>query len=266
MNIEALTRLKENLEKCAANENSLIRIYLELFNRKRLELAKNKGEELKSYFESKCSYYGQKLENFDCRIAEDVNLYTNEIQKIVNAYEELFICILKIMQSTQNDQKTCISNIAVLEGEKISYKNVNSDLTEEDIEEINKQIDNLQFAYTQKKVNLQVIVNECSARILWILENMSKDIDSTYKTKEQALLISKGNNNKFLKKIKNLFTGKRNFERFIEQFEIEGLDVVNKDVEKKINYVSYVLEGILKQTQDAKKKIQETESKKQKVA
>ena len=99
-----LTRLNNNLEQSAINENSLIKIQIELFDRLRKKVAKEKGQEVKQYFEAKAFFYNQKVQNYDYQISENVNLFTNEIQKIINSYEELFICLLKILQNAQNEQ------------------------------------------------------------------------------------------------------------------------------------------------------------------
>ena len=135
--------------------------------------------------------------------------------------------------------------------------------SKDDIKNINSIISNLQFAYIQKKVNLQVIVNECDARILWIIDNMQKDIQSTYKTKEQSLTVIKAPrpSQKIFKRIKNVFTGKKKYSRFLEDFKTIGLQNVQKDVSEKITYLSYVLEGILKQTDQTKEKINSTDNK-----
>ena len=44
-----LTRLNNNLEQSAINENSLIKIQIELFDRLRKKVAKEKGQEVKQY-------------------------------------------------------------------------------------------------------------------------------------------------------------------------------------------------------------------------
>lgn len=267
MGQEALTRLKANLEKSVINENSLVKIQLELFNRQRQKLAKEKGQEIKEYLEGKSFYYNQKASNYEYEISEAVNLFTNEIQKIINSYDEIFICILKIMQNAQNEQKTCISNIAVLEGEKISETTRLEDYDTDDIKNINSIISNLQFAYIQKKINLQVIVNECDARLLWVINNMQKDIETTYQTKELALAVQDANTKQTLfKKIKNLFVGKKQYEAFLEDFKERGLQEVQKIVNEKISYLSFLLEGIFKQIDQTKDKINSMENTKTKVA
>ena len=217
--------------------------------------------------EGKSFYYNQKASKYEYEISEAVNLFTNEVQKIINSYDEIFICILKIMQNAQNEQKTCISNIAVLEGEKISEKTRLEDYDKDDIKNINSIISNLQFAYIQKKINLQVIVNECDSRLLWIIDNMQKDIESTYQTKEQSLAILKETNqkNSFFKKIKNLFVGKK-YEAFLVDFKENGLREVQQSVNEKISYLSFLLQGIFKQIDQTKDKINSMENTKTKVA
>lgn len=269
MDQDTLTRLKDNLERSAINENSLVKIQLELFDRQRQKLAKEKGQEIKEYLEGKSFYYNQKASNYEYQISEAVNLFTNEVQKIINSYDEIFICVLKIMQNAQNEQKTCISNIAVLEGEKISEKTRLEDYDKDDIKNINSIISNLQFAYIQKKVNLQVIVNECDARLLWVIDNMQKDIESTYQTKEeQSLAIVEKSNQKngLFKRIKNLFVGKKQYEAFLEDFKENGLQEVQKTVDEKLSYLSFLLQGIFKQIDQTKDKINSMENTKTKVA
>ena len=258
-----LTRLSHNLEQSAINENSLVKIQIELFDRLRKKAAKEKGQEIKQYLESKALFYDQKTSNYEYQISENVNLFISEIQKIINSYEEIFVCLLKIMQNAQNEQKTCLSNIAVLEGEKISENARLEDYDKDDIKNINSIISNLQFAYIQKKVNLQVIVNECDARILWIIDNMKKDIESSYKTKELSLTTINASrpSQKLFKKLKNVFTGKKKYTRFLEEFKTTGLQEVQNDVKEKITYLSYVLEGILKQTDQTREKINSKDNK-----
>jgi hypothetical protein len=69
-----------------------------------------------------------------------------------------------------------------------------------------------------------------------------------------------------LKKIKNLFVGKKQYEAFLEDFKERGLQEVQKIVNEKISYLSFLLEGIFKQIDQTKDKINSMENTKTKVA
>ena len=92
---------------------------------------------------------------------------------------------------------------------------------------------------------------------------MKKDIESSYKTKELSLTTINASrpSQKLFKKLKNVFTGKKKYTRFLEEFKTTGLQEVQNDVKEKITYLSYVLEGILKQTDQTREKINSKDNK-----
>ena len=257
MGIETVSRLKDNLEKVTINENSVTYIELELFNRRRHELVKRKVEEFKNLLSSKASFYGQDSDEYNVDIQKYSSIYEEELKKIVNGYEELFFCVLKIMQNAKNEQKICINNIAVLEAEKHRDFNIYHDSDDTDaLQESKDDILRLQKKYFQKKINYEVLINECDARILWIIDNLEKDIETSYKTKETELVImDESFAHRFINTIKNLFTGKKKYEEYLFKFESEDTLEIEEDVKNKVRYISYVLKGVFKQTVIAKKEI-----------
>ena len=240
-------RLNENMQNLEIIENEISMIALAIYQKKIEKLKEQKLNEVREVFEQQSRYYSQKSEKHQFEINKNIEKYKGEIEKLINAYDNLYINTFKIMQSAINNQKIAMANIVTLK-ERLNKK----EITDEEAQNIHNTI----IACAQKKLNYAVIIDECKARIKWCIESVQKDINEIFVNNIYQLQIYKENIvNKLRRIIFNKISGKSKYKRFLENYEIEYMKDINLKNNSKILNVTSTLRGIIKQMEDVKKQI-----------
>lgn len=244
---EILENLDKNLKELDFIENEISMTKLAIYQKQIEELKNIRTNELKEYFLQNAKFYGQKSENFEEEILKYISEYINQITKIANVYNYLYLNVFKIMQKAINNQKIAEANIVT-----ISEKLQKVDLT---VNEKNVYR-NTMIACAQKKINYSVIVDECNGRIDWCIENSIKDLDEIFKNNISQLQLYNNNIfNKIIKNISNKITGKKKFKKFLKNYENQELKNIKKENNIKILNVKLIIAGFLYQMNEVKKQI-----------
>lgn len=245
--VEVFKKLNENLINLNKVENKISILKLAIYQ-KEIELAKEKIlNELKKYFDNQLKIYYQKEIKFQGIVKENIKILNNQIDSLIELYDELYLNVFKIMQNASNNQKKEIANIIILEEQKN-----NKDITNKKIEEIKRK----KIAYVQKKINYSVIIEECSARINWCIENSKLDINkiSNYILFEKQLC-KKTLWNKITNKIANKIFGKNKYKNILKNYENETLKKVKEKLKLQMLEVMFTIKGVKKQMKLTKKQI-----------
>ena len=163
-------KLNENLLNLEKVENEITMIELAIYQKSLDDLKNKKLKELKEFFEQKANYYNQKTEKFNNEINRNIDEYELQIDKIINAYDSLYISVFKIMENALDNQKIAVANIVTLTEQR---KNEEPN----DMENTKKTI----IACAEKKLNYGVIIDECKARREWCAEEAIKNIEEIFK-------------------------------------------------------------------------------------
>lgn len=216
-----INELNKNIKDFSYINEKITMIQLAMYKKNEKELKLRKINELKEYFNNKINFYGQDILDYQKNVNDIIKEYTNEIDKLIKAYDYLYSNINNKLQKSISNQIIAIGNIVTL----LSKKNT----------ENAQKIDNNILAIAQKKVNYSVIIEECRARLNWCIENIEKDIDNIFENKFYELDIYK---NSFFEKIKrkilNYINGKKNAKNIIEKYKNDNLkkilDINNSEI------------------------------------
>lgn len=245
--IEIFEKLNENMQNLENVENEISMLQLAIYQKNIEKLKERKMNEIREVFEQQSIFYNQKSEKYEYEIEKNIYKYKEQLEKLINVYDNLYVNIFKIMQNAMNNQKIAIANIVTLT--KRLQKEKNAD------EEIQK-MQNTILACAQKKLNYAVIIDECKARIKWCIENAQADINEVFVNNIYQLQIYEDNIFTKIKRIIfNKISGKSKFKRFLENYENEYIkDIKSKNSSKVLDVIS-TLKGIMKQMEEVKEQI-----------
>lgn len=235
---ELYDKLNKNINELSSIENEISSINLEIYQREISNLKEDKIKELRQYLSNQAKIYKQKEQRFLSVIEENINIYEQQINKIIAAYDMLYIKVFSFMQNARNNQKIALANIVTV---------TSSD---------NIENNNLAIACVQKKINYSVIIDECKARLEWCLENIKKDINELFIIKTDKMIVYKENFwNKFMNIIINKLHGKSIFLNVLSNFKNIELKKIENSINVKILDIGAVLAGVTKQMNIAKNQI-----------
>lgn len=245
--IQIFEKLNENMQNLENVENEISMLQLAIYQKNIEKLKECKMNEIRGFFEQQLRFYNQKSEKYEHEIEKNINNYKEQLEKLINVYDNLYVNIFKIMQNAMNNQKIAIANIVTLT-ERLQKEKI----TEEEIQTTQNTI----IACAQKKLNYEVIINECNARIKWCIENVQADINEVFINNIYQLQIYEDNIFTKIKRIIfNKISGKSKFKRFLENYENEYIkDIKAKNSSKVLDIVS-TLNGIMKQMDKVKEQI-----------
>lgn len=235
---ELYEKLNKNISELNIIENEIASVQLEIYQREIESLKEDKLKDLIKYFSNQAKIYNQKEEKHTKYIEKNINKYEEQIEKIITAYNMLYIKVFSFMQNARNNQKIALANVVTLTN---SENNENKELA---------------IACAQKKLNYAVIIDECKARLDWCLENIKNDINEVFINETNTMVVYKENIwNKFINRLMNKINGKSKFVNLLETYEKVELKNIQINVNYKILNVGAVLNGVTKQMNIAKEQI-----------
>lgn len=245
MDLDVLANIKANIEELNNTEREASFVELELFQRSSKELLKQKIDSMHHFLIEQTEFFKQDKDQYSEQINRAVTTYKDAIEKIIKAYEKFYMDTFEIRQSARDNQKTCVANICLIEKKKQNCRNRKT---------LEKYL-NMQNYYAQKKLNYTVLINECTARILWCITHMEEDVLSVYNGSTMSLVIPKKKSN-LLNRIRMFFYGKSYYKQFLEKLYNETLPKITTDTQYKINLIAANEKGFLKQVKSMNKQIQ----------
>lgn len=248
MNInEVFEKINENLYDLENIENKIAMVELSIYQKSINNLKDLKLREIETFFDNQAKIYNQKSVNFRNKIDNKIEKYEKQIERLISAYDNLYLTTFKIMRNAINNQKIAVANVVTLT-ESLQKKS-------DDENEI-KRIKNIIIACIEKKLNYAVIIDECEARVKWCAQNFQEDINSIFTINNNEL---QEYDNSIMNKIKLMFLnkifGKNNYNKFIENFEVEYLQNIKLKNDIKIFDINILTKGVTKQMRETKNQI-----------
>ena len=218
--------LINDLKKLNNIEQNKSKIVTILFLRKANEIKKQKIDALENNILNQAEFYSQNIDDYNEIYKDIINKYSSQLSQIINIYIELFINIQMELQEAECNQKITITNLK----KSIDLKNklpVNS--TIEEIEKCNKKIS----ACIQKKMNYDIIIENCEKELDQCSKNMIDHINYLFGDKSsQVLLKSEVGFKGFINRFINRFIGANKFKNYvIEPTNIE-VETMNQEIPK----------------------------------
>lgn len=245
--IQIFEKLNENMQNLENVENEISMLQLAIYQKNIEKLKDCKMNEIREFFEQQSRFYNQKSEKYEYEIEKNINKYKEQLEQLINAYDNVYVNVFRIMQNAMDNQKIALANIVTLT-EKLQKEK----LTNEETQKIKNTI----IACAQKKLNYAVIIEECRARIKWCIENVQADINEVFINNIYQLQIYEDNIFTKIKRIIfNRISGKSKFKRFLENYENEYITDIKLKNSSKILGVISTLKGVMKQMEEVKKQI-----------
>lgn len=200
-------------------EQNKLMLMATIYTRKSEEIKKNKIDNLQKYLLDQVKFYKRNLAKYKDIIDNYLSRYENAITKLIEQYGVEYKNLQNEIVFAQTNQKIAVANFIA---SKRGLDKATSDSNLALIEKSNKKI----FATAQKKLNYDVVIDECIIR-------MEKCIKNTYETVEELFYISNDKimiNTNFIGKVKHFFIttfrGTKSFKRnVIDPFEKELKDI-----------------------------------------
>lgn len=239
MEEEIFKKLEENIQDWSITEDEISMVELAIYQKSIEQLKNQKIIELEQYFEQQAKIYNQKSFKYQDEIEKNIIQYKKQMEKLINIYDQVYMCAFRTMQNAINNQKIAVANIVTVT-DKIE--------TEEISEEEKAILENTRIAIAQKKLNYAVIIEECRARIEWCIENVSKDINNIFTNHINQLQVYK--ENIFVRIRRTIFykfSGRKKYKKILENYEKNVLKEISNHNTVKIFELASILKGITKQ-------------------
>lgn len=244
--MEQKERFMEALRKLNEIESSRIILSLAIYDKKIKEIKKRKLDNIRNSLESKIYNLPKKVkEEKLIQIGEIMKEYEDVIDDIISAYNTQTLKIQKYLQESEVAQKYTISEIIKLYKD---LKSNNENLTDDQKREIIKKV--------QTKLNYDVIIDECEARIELCIDNAVNTLEDNFKeTTNEITIVQKDNFiSKFLKFIKTLISKNENMDNIFTSSK-EKLNIIRDNITKRMNEIKCEIVGFDIQMQKVKAQI-----------
>ena len=244
--MEQKERFMEALRKLNEIESSRIILSLAIYDKKIKEIKKRKLDNIRNSLESKIYNLPKKVkEEKLIQIDEIMKEYEDVIDDIISAYNTQTLKIQKYLQESEVAQKYTISEIIKLYKD---LKSNNENLTDDQKREIIKKV--------QTKLNYDVIIDECEARIELCIDNAVNTLEDNFKEITNEITIVQKDNfiSKFLKFIKTIISKNENMDNIFTSSK-EKLNIIRDNITKRMNEIKCEIVGFDIQMQKVKAQI-----------
>ena len=152
-------------------EQNKLMLMATIYTRKIEELKKNKIDNLQKYLLDQIKFYKRNLAKYKNILDNYLNRYEKALNNLIEQYELEYNYLQNEIVFAQTNQKIAVANF-VASKRGLDKANIDGNIAL--IEKSNKKI----FATAQKKLNYDIVIDECIAR-------MEKCIKNTYETVEE---------------------------------------------------------------------------------
>lgn len=244
--IQILKELDENVKNMEKINDELSMLNFAIYQKGAEKLREEKIQNIKNFFNNEAKRYSLNSDKFKDEIQLNVNKYEEQINKLITAYDDMYLNIFKIMQGAINNQKIAIANIVT----EIDKRDNNEDIDKAE------NINNIIIACAQKKLNYAVIIDECYARLNWCVDELQKDLNEIFINNTVQL---QAYNENVVVKLRNIIVnkifGKGKYKKFLLNYENEYLTHIKEKNNLKIMNIVATSIGVSKQMENVTEQI-----------
>lgn len=244
--IQILKELDENVKNMEKINDELSMLNFAIYQKGAEKLKEEKIQNMKNFFNNEAKRYSLNSDKFKDEIQLNVNKYEEQINKLITAYDDMYLNVFKIMQGAINNQKIAIANIVT----EIDKRDNNEDIDKAE------NINNIIIACVQKKLNYAVIIDECYARLNWCIDELQKDLNEIFINNTVQL---QAYNENVVVKLRNIIVnkifGKGKYKKFLLNYENEYLTHIKEKNNLKIMNIVATSIGVSKQMENVTEQI-----------
>ena len=178
--VEIKQDLSDVISSLSSLENDRLLLWATIYTRKCEELKKKKITDFKKYFDTNLKFYKRDLAKYSKQYIELEEKYEKLISSLINQYMVQYQYIQNEEVVANSNQKIAIANFIVSKrGEEKARLENNSALIEKSERKI--------FATAQKKLNYDVIIDECNSRLQKCMNDTYVKIDEIFDISDNKL-------------------------------------------------------------------------------
>ena len=212
-----------------------------IFQKTMQQLKNKKMQDFEINFQNQAEFYGQKLENYEEVYQNSRLKYEEQLLKVIDKYNELFINLYLELQEAECNQKIAMTNL------KRSYDTKQEQISEGKIEEYHRKV----MACRQKKENYDKIIRTCEEELEQCVVKTEKKINSLFANKSSQIALKEPSVvKKIIDKIKNVVSGKTKFHTYVLEpihVELEMMDSKMPDIIESIQQETILFVAKMKQ-------------------
>lgn len=206
-------------------EQNKLMLMATIYTRKIEELKKNKIDNLQKYLLDQIKFYKRNLAKYKNILDNYLNRYEKALNNLIEQYELEYNYLQNEIVFAQTNQKIAVANFVA---SKIGLDKANIDGNIALIEKSNKKI----FATAQKKLNYDIVIDECIARMEKCIKNTYETVEEIFCVSNDKLIFNVGLIGKIKYSFLTTFSGKKLFHKNVMQpFEKELEDIEKTSME-----------------------------------
>ena len=215
------TNLSDVISDLATIENDKLLLWATIYTRKCEMLKRKKIEELHSYFESQVKFYKRDYSKYENQIEEFEKKYEDQISKIIDQYSIQYQYIQNEEMVAESNQKIAVANCIMSQRGEKKAKEENKDVL---VTKFDKKI----CATIQKKLNYDVIIDECNFRLEKCMQDTYNEVNKIFNITDTSLTSSKVS---IFSNIKHFFAIKFSGDSSFKKYVLDNLYNKFKNIE-----------------------------------
>lgn len=228
------------------------KILVAIFTKTTKEIMDKKVRALQHNFEQQAEFYDQNLERYEDIYDQILLKYKKQLSQIIDKYNNLYINLQLELQEAECNQKIAITNL------KKSF-DIKQEISPQAGTKILEAYHKKMTACMEKKLHYDIIIKACETEIEACSANMYDKINLLFSDKfSQVSLKEKSSFGKFMRKIRNKFTGAKKFNTYVIEplcVELEMMDNKLPDIMNHIKQDTLYFVAKMKQAKDETNKI-----------
>lgn len=201
--------LVTSMSELSEVEANKLLLWATIYTRKVDEIKKKKLKEFKEYFDEQVAFYKRSPQKYSKDYEKLCACYEESFDRLFQQYSAYYQYVQNENVFAKTNQKIAIANFVVSKRAASKAKADSNVVLEE---KSNKKV----FATAQKKLNYDVIINECNSRLEKCMDDTFADLNSIFDISSMLISVKKEKYlDKFFNFFRTTFAGEKNFKGFV---------------------------------------------------
>lgn len=214
--------LLDTITDIADVESNRLLIWATIYTRKCQDIKKRKLDNFKNYFNNQISFYKRSYQKYEKEYEKLYSEYEKAIDRLIEQYGAYYNYVQNEEVFAKSNQKIAVANFLVSkDGLDRAKINGNYALMEKSSKKV--------FATAQKKLNYDIIIDECDSRLAECAKDAYTDLDELFSVCDSGLNLKKEG---YMKKLKNFFKFTFGGEKGFKNYVLEPLRMKVANIDK----------------------------------
>lgn len=214
--------LLDTITDIADVEANRLLIWATIYTRKCQDIKKRKLDNFKSYFDNQIAFYKRSYQKYAKEYEKLYSEYGKAIDRLIEQYNAYYNYVQNEEVFAKSNQKIAIANFLVSkDGLDRAKLNGNYALMEKSSKKV--------FATAQKKLNYDIIIDECDSRLTECANDTYVDLDELFSICDSGLNLKREG---YMKRLMNFFKLTFGGEKGFKNYVLEPLKTKVANIDK----------------------------------